>query len=96
MDRCIQRTLTEEIPATPDQVREFYTDLHNIKTWIRWWSWCEPPARRQPKTVSCTPIGCTIEFRWGRSPYRRATWHGYTFPGRWGLFTEARQFPGYA
>lgn len=28
---CAQRTLTEEIPATPDQVREFYVDLNNIK-----------------------------------------------------------------
>ena len=28
---CIQRTLTEEIPATPDQVRDFYVDLNNMK-----------------------------------------------------------------
>ena len=27
----IQRTLTEEITATPDQVRDFYVDLNNIK-----------------------------------------------------------------
>jgi Polyketide cyclase / dehydrase and lipid transport len=26
-----QRTLTEEIPATPDRVRDFYADLNNIK-----------------------------------------------------------------
>jgi hypothetical protein len=28
----IQRTLTEGIPATPDQVRDFYVDLNNIKS----------------------------------------------------------------
>jgi hypothetical protein len=27
-----QRVLSEEIPAPPDDVRAFYTDLHNIKT----------------------------------------------------------------
>jgi hypothetical protein len=26
-----QRTLTEDIPAAPDQVRDFYVDLNNIK-----------------------------------------------------------------
>jgi hypothetical protein len=26
-----ERTLTEEVPATPDQVRDFYVDLNNIK-----------------------------------------------------------------
>ena len=27
-----KRVLTEEVPASPDDVRAFYTDLHNIKT----------------------------------------------------------------
>jgi hypothetical protein len=28
---CAERELTEDIPAPPDQVREFYVDLNNIK-----------------------------------------------------------------
>jgi Polyketide cyclase / dehydrase and lipid transport len=28
---CTERTLTEEIPAPPDDVREFYVNLDNIK-----------------------------------------------------------------
>jgi Polyketide cyclase / dehydrase and lipid transport len=26
-----ERTLTEEVPSPPDEVRDFYVDLHNIK-----------------------------------------------------------------
>jgi hypothetical protein len=28
---CVERTLTEEIPAPPNDVRDFYVDLNNIK-----------------------------------------------------------------
>ena len=28
---CAERTLTDEVPGTPDEVRRFYTDLNNIK-----------------------------------------------------------------
>jgi Polyketide cyclase / dehydrase and lipid transport len=28
---CAERTFTEEIPAAPDEVRDFYVDLNNIR-----------------------------------------------------------------
>jgi hypothetical protein len=28
---CVERTLTEDIPASPNVVRDFYVDLNNIK-----------------------------------------------------------------
>ena len=47
-------TLTEEIPATPDKVRDFYVDLDNIKV-------VHPLVVSVRDTLSTDTIsGCTI------------------------------------
>jgi hypothetical protein len=89
----VERALSEQIPAPPDDVREFYVDLRNI-------------IRVHPLVVSVTPSertpsgdGYVQTYRVrDRIPFGPLTLAvGYTarvtVPVRGDVHTEARQFP---
>jgi hypothetical protein len=91
---CIQRTLTEEIPATPDQVRDFYVDLNNLK-------------RVHPLVVAVRSTGRTratdgyvqtyrVHDRIPLGPFTLRTAYVARLHVRQGggVVAEARQFPG--
>ena len=86
-------TLTEEIPATPDAVRDFYVDLDNIKV--------VHPLVVSVQTISRsqTPDGYQQTYRvrdripLGVVALRVSYWARLEVPVRGDVITEARQFP---
>ena len=87
------RTLTEEIPAPPDQVRDFYVDLDNIKV--------VHPLVVSVQTISRsqTPDGYQQTYRvrdripLGVLSIRITYWARVEVPAHGDVMTEARQFP---
>jgi hypothetical protein len=87
------RTLTEEIPAPPDQVRDFYVDLDNIKV--------VHPLVVSVQTISRsqTPDGYQQTYRvrdripLGVLSIRITYWARVEVPAHGDVITEARQFP---
>jgi hypothetical protein len=86
-------TLTEEIPATPDKVRDFYVDLDNIKV--------VHPLVVSVQTISRSETGDgyvqTYRVR-DRIPLGAFTiginyWARVEVPVHGDVLTEARQFP---
>lgn len=88
-----ERTLSEDIPAPPDQVRDFYVDLDNIKV-------------VHPLVVSVQTISRSDSAAGHRQTYRvrdriplgplslRITyWASVEVPVDGDVITEARQFP---
>jgi hypothetical protein len=88
-----EQTLSEEIPAAPDAVREFYVDLHNIKT--------VHPLVVSVRTISRTDTsdGYQQSYRvrdrilLGRFAIRVSYWARVQVPVHGNVITEARQFP---
>ena len=86
-------TLTEEIPAAPDKVRDFYVDLDNIKV--------VHPLVVSVKTISRdeTADGYAQTYRvrdripLGMFALRVRYWARVEVPVRGDVITEARQFP---
>lgn len=86
-------TLTEEIPAAPDQVRDFYVDLDNIKV--------VHPLVVSVQTISRseTADGYVQTYRvrdripLGAFAIRISYWARVEVPVRGDVLTEARQFP---
>jgi Polyketide cyclase / dehydrase and lipid transport len=86
-------TLTEEIPATPDKVRDFYVDLDNIKV--------VHPLVVSVQTVSRgeTADGYVQTYRvrdripLGALAIRISYWARVEVPVHGDVLTEARQFP---
>jgi hypothetical protein len=86
-------TLTEEIPAAPDQVRDFYVDLDNIKV--------VHPLVVSVQTISRneTADGYVQTYRvrdripLGMFALRVSYWARVEVPARGDVITEARQFP---
>ena len=86
-------TLTEQIPATPDQVRDFYVDLDNIKV--------VHPLVVSVQTISRseTADGYVQTYRvrdripLGAFAIRISYWARVEVPVRGDVLTEARQFP---
>jgi hypothetical protein len=87
-------TLTEEVPAPPDAVRDFYVDLDNIKV-------------VHPLVVSVTTLSREQTADGYRQTYRVrdriplgvlalrvSYWARVEVPARGDVLTEARQFPG--
>jgi Polyketide cyclase / dehydrase and lipid transport len=87
------RTLSEEIPARPDQVREFYVDLDNIKV--------VHPLVVSVRTLSHeqTADGYQQTYRvrdripLGPFSLGITYWAKVEVPRRGDVITEARQFP---
>ena len=87
------RTLTEQIPAAPDVVRDFYVDLDNIKV--------VHPLVVSVQTISRsqTPDGYQQTYRvrdripLGVVALRVSYWARLEVPVRGDVITEARQFP---
>jgi hypothetical protein len=88
-----EQTLSEEIPALPDTVREFYVDLHNIKT--------VHPLVVSVRTLSRneTADGYQQTYRvrdripLGRLAIRVSYQARLQVPTRGDVSTDARQFP---
>jgi hypothetical protein len=86
-------TLTEEIPAAPDAVRDFYVDLDNIKV--------VHPLVVSVQTISRdeTANGYVQTYRvrdripLGKFALRVSYWARVEVPVRGDVNTEARQFP---
>jgi hypothetical protein len=86
-------TLTEEIPAAPDKVRDFYVDLDNIKV--------VHPLVVSVRTLSRseTADGYVQTYRvrdripLGRLAIRISYWARVEVPVHGDVITEARQFP---
>jgi hypothetical protein len=86
-------TLTEEIPATPDKVRDFYVDLDNIKV--------VHPLVVSVQTISRseTAEGYVQTYRvrdripLGTLAIRISYWARVEVPVHGDVLTEARQFP---
>ncbi|HXY63805.1 MAG TPA: SRPBCC family protein [Mycobacterium sp.] len=86
-------TLTEEIPAAPDKVRDFYVDLDNIKV--------VHPLVVSVRTLSRseTADGYQQTYRvrdripLGRFAIRISYWARVEVPVHGDVLTEARQFP---
>ena len=57
-------TLTEEIPAAPDQVRDFYVDLDNIKVVHPLVVSVQTISRIETADGYSRPIGCATVSRW--------------------------------
>lgn len=87
-------TLTDEIPAEPDKVRDFYVDLNNIKA--------VHPLVVSVHTISRneTVDGYVQTYRvrdripLGSFALRVSYWARVEVPVRGDVHTEARQFPG--
>lgn len=87
-------TLTEDIPAAPDTVRDFYVDLDNIKV--------VHPLVVSVQTISrdVTSDGYVQTYRvrdripWGMLALRVSYWARVEVPEHGDVHTEARQFPG--
>jgi hypothetical protein len=87
------KTLTEEIPATPDQVRDFYVNLDNIKV--------VHPLVVSVQTISRsqTPDGYQQTYRvhdripLGKLAIGISYWARVEVPVHGDVITEARQFP---
>jgi hypothetical protein len=86
-------TLTEDIPAAPDTVRDFYVDLDNIKV--------VHPLVVSVQTISCSE---TADGYWqtyrvrdriplGVFAIRISYWARVEVPVHGDVLTEARQFP---
>jgi hypothetical protein len=88
-----ERTLSEEIPAPPDEVRDFYVDLDNIKT--------VHPLVVSVRTLSGseTADGYQKTYRvrdripLGMFNLRVSYWARLQVPVHGDVITEARQFP---
>jgi hypothetical protein len=86
-------TLTEEIPASPNQVRDFYVDLDNIKV--------VHPLVVSVQTISRsqTPDGYQQTYRvrdripFGPLAIRISYWARVEVAEHGDVLTEARQFP---
>ena len=87
------KTLTEEIPAAPDQVRDFYANLDNIKV--------VHPLVVSVQTISRsqTRDGCQQTYRvrdripLGALAIRISYWARVEVLAHGDVITEARQFP---
>lgn len=85
--------LSEEIPAPPDRVRDYYVDLDNIKV--------VHPLVVSVQTLSCseTPDGYLQTYRvrdripLGPLSIRITYWASVEVPVDGDVITEARQFP---
>jgi hypothetical protein len=90
----VAETLTEEVPATPDKVRDFYVDLDNIKV--------VHPLVVSVHTLSRseTADGYVQTYRvrdripLGAFAIRISYWARVEVPADGDVLTEARQFPG--
>lgn len=89
-----ERTLTEEVPAAQEAVRDFYVDLDNIKV--------VHPLVVSVRSLSRTQIADGYEQTYrvvdripvGMLNLRVSYWARLRVPAHGDVMTEARQFPG--
>lgn len=88
-----ERTLSEEVPAAPDEVRDFYADLNNIGA--------VHPLVVSVRTISRTETADGYQQTYrvrdriplGRLTLRVSYWARVQVPLHGDVITEARQFP---
>ena len=71
-----ERTISDEIPAPPDEVRDFYVDLDNIKDLHPLVVSVQLLEHTKPPRATRRPTGCATGFHWGRYRCRSPTGRG--------------------
>ena len=92
LDRRRRGTLFDEIPAAPDEVRDFYVDLDNIKVSTRWSYRCRP-ARHQDRRRLRADLSGARPYSIGAVAMRITYRARVDVPIHGDVITEARQFP---
>jgi hypothetical protein len=88
-----ERTLSEEIPALPDAVRDFYVDLNNIKTVHPLVVSVQPISRSETSDGYQQTYRVRDRIPVGILTIRVSYWARLQVPVRGEVRTEARQFP---
>jgi hypothetical protein len=70
-----ERTVSEEIPAPPNAVRDFYVDLDNIKRVHPLVVAVRATDRRQTADGYVQSYRVQDRFRWAQCIYGSAMWH---------------------
>lgn len=86
-------TLTEEIPATPDKVRDFYVDLDNIKVVHPLVVSVHTISRSETADSYVQTYRVRDRIPFGALAIRISYWARVEVPVRGNVLTEARQFP---
>jgi hypothetical protein len=86
-------TLTEEIPATPDQVRDFYVDLDNIKVVHPLVVSVQAISRSETADGYMQTYRVRDRIPLGAFAIRISYWARVEVPVHGDVLTEARQFP---
>jgi hypothetical protein len=86
-------TLTEEIPAAPDSVRDFYVDLDNIKVVHPLVISVQKISRDETVDGYVQTYRVRDRIPLGRVALRVSYWARVEVPVRGDVLTEARQFP---
>jgi polyketide cyclase/dehydrase/lipid transport protein len=89
-----EHTLTEEIPAAPDAVRDFYVDLDNIKVVHPLVVSVQTLSRNEAADGYVQTYRVRDRIPLGLFALRVSYWARVEVPVRGDVHTEARQFPG--
>lgn len=89
----VERTLSEEVAATPERVRDFYVDLNNIRTVHPLVVAVRTTLHRQTDDGYEQVYRVTDRIPLGRLNLRVSYWARLQVPRRGDVITEARQFP---
>ena len=87
------RTLSEEVPAPPDQVRDFYVDLDNIKVVHPLVVSVQTIARRESADGYQQTYRVRDRIPLGAFSIGITYWASLEVPVHGDVITEARQFP---
>ncbi|EID12561.1 hypothetical protein MXEN_12456 [Mycobacterium xenopi RIVM700367] len=97
MSWCIRKTehtLSQQVPAVPDHVRDFYADLQNMKLVHPLIVAVHPAARHETTAGYTQSYRITDRISLGRLVIRTRYRARICVPTHGELITEARQFPG--
>ncbi|OBI45902.1 polyketide cyclase / dehydrase and lipid transport [Mycobacterium kyorinense] len=89
----VERTLTEEVAATPEQVRDFYVDLNNIRTVHPLVVAVRTTLHRETNDGYEQIYRITDRIPLGRLNLRVSYWARLQVPRHGDVITQARQFP---
>lgn len=89
----VERTLLEEVPAAPEDVRDFYVDLDNIKIVHPLVVSVRTLSRKETTDGYERTYRMTDRIPLGRLSLRISYWAWLQVPAHGDVLTEARQFP---
>lgn len=88
-----ERTLSEDVPAAPDEVRDFYVDLNNIKVVHPLVVSVRTVSRNETVDGYAQIYRVTDRIPLGVVSLRVGYWARLQVPAHGDVLTEARQFP---